>query len=154
MSAKSVYKVIAENRKARFNYHIEQTFEAGICLIGSEVKSLRKGDAQIADSYVSEDGGEFYLINAHIAEYFQANRYNHSPRRPRKLLLHAREIRKLIGQVTTKGKSIVPLKMYFNQKNIAKVEIAVVSGKKKHDKRDAIKARDIEREKQRELKWE
>lgn len=148
---KSAYKIISENRKARYNYHIEQTFEVGICLVGTEVKSLRKNKAEIAEAYVAEEGGELYLINSHISEYFEANRNNHNPKRPRKLLLHKREIRKLIGQIATKGKSLTPLKIYFNDKNIVKLEIATATGKKKHDKRAAIKERDIKRASQRGL---
>lgn len=147
----SAYKIISENRKARYNYHIEQTFEAGICLVGTEVKSLRKNKAQIAEAYVAEENGELHLINSHISEYFEANRHNHNPKRPRKLLLHRREIRKLIGQIATKGKSLIPLKVYFNDKNIVKLEIAIATGKKKHDKRAAIKERDIKRDRQRGL---
>lgn len=147
----SAYKIISENRKARYNYHIEQSFEAGICLVGTEVKSLRKNKAEIAEAYVAEEDGELYLINSHISEYFEANRHNHNPKRPRKLLLNKREIRKLIGQIATKGKSIVPLKIYFNDKNIVKLEIATATGKKKHDKRQSIKERDIKRAQQRGL---
>lgn len=153
MSKKSEYKIISENRKARYNYHIEQTFEAGICLVGTEVKSLRRDGAQISEAYVSENNGELYLLNAHITEFFEANRQNHSPMRPRKLLLHKQEMRKLIGKIATKGKAIIPLKMYFNEKNIAKLQIAVAVGKKKHDKRNTIRERDLEREARRNLRW-
>lgn len=151
---KSYYRIVCENRKARHDYNIEHSLEAGICLRGTEVKSLRTNKVMIAESYVAEQDGELYLINAHIPEYVEANRFNHSAKRPRKLLLHKRELRKLIGAITTKGKTIIPLKLYFNNNNIAKVEIAVGTGKKKYDKRQALKEKDLNREKQRLLKGE
>ncbi len=140
-------KLVAENRKARFNYDIEERLEAGIQLTGSEVKSLRTGKANIAESYASDEGGEIYLINAHIAEYAQARRDGHAPTRPRKLLLHKREINKLLGAIQRQGMTLVPLKLYFNARGIAKVELGLARGKKIHDKRDTEKKRDWERQK-------
>jgi SsrA-binding protein len=140
-------KLVAENRKARFNYDIEEKLEAGIQLTGSEVKSLRTGKANIAESYASDEGGELYLINAHIAEYAQARRDGHGPTRPRKLLLHKREIETLLGAIQRQGMTIVPLKLYFNARGIAKVELGLARGKKIHDKRDTEKKRDWERQK-------
>src|ERR1700736_471975 len=122
--------VVAHNRQARFNYEIGQTFEAGIALTGTEVKSLREGRSNIADAYAGERGGELWLYNAYIPEYLQANRFQHETRRPRKLLLHKREIRKLIGDVDREGMTIVPLKIFFNDRGRAKVQIAVARGKK------------------------
>jgi len=145
-------KTIAVNRKARFNYHIGETFEAGIALAGSEVKSLREGKATIAESYVSPEKGEVWLVNATIPEYRQAGRFNHEPRRPRKLLLHKRQIGKLMGAVDREGMTIVPLKLYFNDRGMAKVEIALAQGKKLHDKRETEKKRDWQREKGRLLR--
>src|SRR5579885_1913833 len=140
-------KLVAENRKARFNYDIEDKIEAGIQLTGSEVKSLRSGKANIAESYASDEGGEIYLINAHIAEYAQARRDGHAPTRPRKLLLHKREINKLLGAIQRQGMTLVPLRLYFNARGIAKVELGLARGKKTHDKRDTEKKRDWERQK-------
>jgi SsrA-binding protein len=140
-------KLVAENRKARFSYEIGDTFEAGIALTGSEVKSLRTGRANIADSYASDEGGELFLINAHIAEYRQAGRANHSPTRPRKLLLHRKEIGKLAGAIQREGMTVVPLKLYFNQRGIAKVLLGLAKGKKLHDKRETEKRRDWDRQK-------
>ena len=140
-------KLVAENRKARFNYEIEEKLEAGIVLMGSEVKSLRAGKADIAESYATEEGGELYLINAHIAEYAGAARDGHAPTRPRKLLLHAREIARLIGAIHRQGMTLVPLKLYFNSRGIAKLELGLAKGKKLHDKRDTEKKRDWERQK-------
>ena len=140
-------KLVAENRKARFNYEIGDTFEAGIALTGSEVKSLRSGKANIGDAYASDEGGELYLLNAHIAEYSQAGRANHEPTRPRKLLLHRKEIGKLAGAIQREGMTVVPLKLYFNQRGIAKVLLGLAKGKKLHDKRDTEKRRDWDRQK-------
>jgi SsrA-binding protein len=140
-------KLVAENRKARFNYDIEEKLEAGIQLTGSEVKSLRAGRANIAESYASEEGGELYLINAHIAEYAQAARDGHAPTRPRKLLLHKREIEKLLAAIQRQGMTLVPLKLYFNARGIAKIELGLARGKKMHDKRDTEKKRDWQRQK-------
>lgn len=144
--------VIAENRRARFDYEILDTFEAGIMLYGSEVKSLRTGKATIADSYASNEGGEMFLINGYISEYTQAGRFNHATRRPRKLLLHAKEIRKLIGAITRDGLTVVPLRLYFNDRGIAKLQIALGRGKKQHDKRQTQKDRDWNRQKSRVLR--
>ena len=144
--------MVAENRRARFDYEILDTLEAGIVLTGTEVKSLRNGKAQIVESYVSPEGGELWLINANIPEYLQAGRFNHTPKRPRKLLLHARQISKLIGAIERDGMTIVPLKLYFNDKGRAKVEIALARGKKLHDKRDTLKRRSWDRERGRLLR--
>jgi SsrA-binding protein len=140
------YRLAADNRKARFNYEIGQTFEAGIALTGTEVKSLRGGKAAIGESYAGEMGGEIYLFNAYIPEYLEANRFNHETRRPRKLLLHKREVNKLIGAVQRDGMTVVPLKVYFNEKGRAKVEVALARGKKLHDKRETERKRDWQRE--------
>ncbi len=145
-------KLIAENRKARFNYHIEDVLEAGLVLTGTEVKSLREGKANIAEAYASEEGGEIFLINAYIPEYSQANRFNHEPRRPRKLLLHRRQINRLIGAVQRQGMTLVPLKLYFNKKGLAKLELALAKGKKLHDKRQTARDRDWARQKARILR--
>ncbi|MBX3523540.1 MAG: SsrA-binding protein SmpB [Xanthobacteraceae bacterium] len=139
-------KVAADNRKARFNYAIGETFEAGIALTGTEVKSLRNGKATIAESYADAKNGEIWLVNSNIPEYLQANRNNHAPKRPRKLLLHKRQINKLVGAVEKEGMTIVPLKIYFNERGRAKVEVALAKGKKLHDKRDTEKKRDWARE--------
>lgn len=140
-------KVVADNRKARFNFQIGETFEAGIQLAGTEVKSLRLSRATIAESYVSPERGEIWLINANIPVYVQASRFNHEPKRARKLLLNKREIGKLMGAVEREGMTIVPLKLYFNERGMAKVEIALAQGKKLHDKRETEKKRDWAREK-------
>jgi SsrA-binding protein len=142
----------AVNRRARFNYEIGQIFEAGIALTGTEVKSLREGKSNIADSFAGEKNGEMWLYNAHIPEYLQANRFNHKPRRARKLLLHRSEVNKLIGAVQREGLTVVPLKIYFNARGRAKVEIALARGKKLHDKRQSEKKRDWQREKGRLLR--
>jgi len=142
----------AENRRARFNYEIGQVYEAGIQLAGSEVKSLRQGRSNIADSYAGEKDGELFLYNAYIPEYLQANRFQHETRRPRKLLLHKREIERLAAAVAREGMTIVPLKIYFNEKGRAKVEIAIARGKQLHDKRQTEKKRDWGREKARLLR--
>lgn len=139
-------KVVADNRKARFNYEIGDTFEAGIVLTGSEVKSLRAGKATIAESYADARGGELWLINSNIPEYLQAGRFNHAPKRARKLLLQKREISRLVGAVEREGMTIVPLKLYFNEKGWAKIEVALARGKKLHDKRETLKKRSWERE--------
>ena len=147
--AKSGRRNVAENRKARFNYEIVETFEAGLVLTGTEVKSLREGKANIAESYAAEEGGEIWLINSYLPEYLQANRFNHETRRRRKLLLNKREVRKLIGAVQREGMSLVPLRIYFNERGRAKLEIALARGKKLHDKRETEKKRDWERQKAR-----
>src|SRR5471030_2967773 len=135
-------KIVADNRKARFNYEIGEVIEAGIALTGTEVKSLRNGRATIAESYADARNGEIWLINANIPEYLQASRFNHAPKRARKLLLHKRQISKLIGAVEREGMTLVPLKLYFNEKGRAKVELALAKGKKLHDKRETEKKRD------------
>lgn len=147
------FKVVAENRKARFNYEIGETVEAGIALTGSEVKSLRSGKATIAESYADAKGGELWLVNANIPEYLQAGPFNnHAPKRPRKLLLHEREIDKMAAAVDREGMTIVPLKLYFNERGRAKVELAIARGKKLHDKRETLKKRSWDREKGRLLR--
>lgn len=140
-------KVLADNRRARFNYEITDTVEAGIMLAGTEVKGLREGKANIQDSYASPEEGAIFLINAYIPEYQAANRYNHEARRKRKLLLHKREIARLAQAVQTKGITLVPLKLYFNEKGIVKVELGIGKGKKMHDKRETEKKRDWDRRK-------
>jgi SsrA-binding protein len=135
----------AQNRRARHDYFIESTLEAGIQLTGTEVKSLREGRASIAEAYAAEKDGELYLLNAHIPEY-SASRFNHEPRRPRKLLVHKREMRKLLGAVSREGKTLVPLAIYFNKRGRAKLDLALARGKHKADKRAAIKERDWKRE--------
>ena len=142
-------KIIAVNRKARRDYKIEDTLEAGIVLTGTEVKSLRLGRTNIGDSYAAEKSGEIFLQNAHISEYFAGNIENHEPNRPRKLLLRSREIAKLIGTLRRGGITLVPLSLYFNPRGIAKVELAVASGKRKYDKRQTEKARSWQRQKER-----
>jgi SsrA-binding protein len=145
-------KVVADNRRARFNYEIGETFEAGIALTGSEVKSLRAGKATIAESYADARGGEIWLVNSNIPEYQQAGRFNHAPKRLRKLLLHQRQIERLAGAVDREGMTIVPLKLYFNERGRAKIEIALGRGKKLHDKRETLKKRSWERERARLLR--
>ena len=142
-------KMIAENRKARFEFHIEDTMEAGIVLTGTEVKSLREGRSTIGESYAEVRDNEAWLVNANIPEYSHGNRLNHEPRRPRKLLLHEREIEKLFGAVERKGMTLVPLSIYFNSTGRAKVELALAKGKQAHDKRQTIKDRDWKRDKAR-----
>jgi SsrA-binding protein len=139
-------RVIADNRKARFNYFLGETFEAGVALAGTEVKSLRQGKATIGESYADTRGGEIWLVNANIPEYRQANRFNHAPKRPRKLLLHRRQINKLIGAVEREGMTLIPLRLYFNEKGRAKLELALAKGKKLYDKRETEKKRSWERE--------
>ena len=141
--------VVAQNRKARHNYFIEDTFEAGVALTGTEVKSLRGGRSTIAEAYVTEDGGEAWLVNANIPIYASGNRNNHEPRRPRKLLLHRAQINKLIGAIQREGRTVVPLLVYFNPRGRAKIEIALASGKQAHDKRQSIKDRDWQRQRAR-----
>jgi len=140
------FKIIADNRKARFNYEIGEVFEAGIALTGTEVKSLRVGKATIGESYAGARDGELWLYNANIPEYLQASRFNHAPKRPRRLLLHKREIFKLTAAIEREGMTLVPLKLYFNPKGRAKIEIALARGKKLHDKRETEKKRSWERE--------
>lgn len=145
-------KIVAENRRARFDYHIEDTYEAGIALTGTEVKSLRSGEGSIAESYAEIRGGEAFLVNANVPEFSHGNRFNHEPKRPRKLLLHAREVEKLLGAVERKGMTLVPLSVYFNSRGRAKVELALAKGKQTHDKRATIKERDWKRDKARLLR--
>lgn len=140
---------IAQNRKARRDYQLEKPFEVGIQLTGTEVKSLRAGRANINDAYAVERGGEIFLMNAHIAQYDGAGPFNHEPLRPRKLLLHKREIRKLVGTLRRGGVTLVPLTLYFNARGIAKIALALASGKRKYDKRAAEKERDWKRQKER-----
>ena len=139
-------KLIAENRRARFDYFLESTFEAGMVLTGTEVKALRLGRANIAESYAATEGDEIVLVNAHIPEYGPANRFNHEPRRPRKLLLHRREIDKLLGAVRRDGRTLIPTKLYFNDKGFVKLELALAKGKKVHDTREATAERDWKRQ--------
>jgi SsrA-binding protein len=142
-------RIIAFNRKARRNYEILETIEAGLALTGSEVKSLREGKASIVEAYAGPKSGELYLLNATIPIYAQAGRFNHEERRDRKLLLHRREIARLIGAVQREGMTLVPLRLYFNDRGIAKLELALARGKKLHDKRETEKRRSWEREKAR-----
>ena len=146
------YKLAADNRKARYSYAITETLEAGIALQGTEIKSLRGGKATIGESYAGPMGNELFLFNAHIPEYLEANRFNHDVRRPRKLLLHRRQINKLMGAIQREGYTVIPLKVYFNDKGRAKVELGLGKGKKLHDKRETEKTRDWNRDKQRLLK--
>ena len=139
-------KIVAENRRARFDYFVEERFEAGIELKGTEVKALRTGEGSIAESYALVEGEEVWLINSHIPEYSHGNRQNHEPRRRRKLLLRGREIEKLQGAITRQGLTLVPLSIYFNSRGRAKIELALAKGKKAHDKRETIKERDWKRE--------
>jgi SsrA-binding protein len=139
-------KTVAENRRARFDYAIEDVYEAGIALTGTEVKALRFGEGSIAESYAEVNGEEVWLVNSNIPEFSHGNRYNHEPKRPRKLLLHQREIAKLHGAVNRDGMTLVPLSVYFNGRGRAKVELALAKGRKAHDKREHIKERDWKRE--------
>jgi SsrA-binding protein len=145
-------KVVADNRKARHLYFIESTLEAGLALAGSEVKSLRTGKANIGESYAMARDGEIFLVNAYIPEYLMANRFNHEPRRTRKLLVRRNEARRLAAAVQREGMTLVPLKLYFTPKGIAKIELGVARGKKLHDKRQSEKARDWARDKARLLR--
>jgi SsrA-binding protein len=145
-------KTVAENRKARFSYEVLDTYEAGLALTGTEVKSLREGKANIQESYASVEGGEIWLINSYLPEYLQGNRFNHEPRRRRKLLLNKREMARLAQGVEREGMTMVPLKIYFNERGRAKLLLAIARGKKLHDKRETEKARDWGREKARLLK--
>jgi SsrA-binding protein len=139
-------KTVAENRRARFEYFIEDTFEAGIMLTGTEVKSLRFGEGSIAEAYAEIKGGEAWLVNSNVPEFSHGNRFNHVPKRPRKLLLHDREIDRLQGAVERKGMTLVPLSIYFNGRGRAKVELALAKGKNAADKRATIKERDWKRD--------
>jgi SsrA-binding protein len=145
-------KLIAENRRARFDYLIEDTLEAGIQLLGTEVKSLRGGRANIAESYASTEKGELWLVNATIPEYPPSGQFNHEPRRRRKLLVRGRELKRLVGAIEREGRTLAPLKLYFNNRGIAKLEIALAKGKKAHDKRAATKDREWKRQQSRLLR--
>ena len=146
-------KLVAQNRRARHDYAIEDVYEAGLVLTGTEVKTLRNGRATIGDAYATiDDSGEAWLINANIPEYLQANRFNHEPKRSRKLLLHKRQINRLIGAVERDGMTLIPLKLYFNEQGRVKLQLALAKGKKLHDKRETEKKRDWNREKGRLLR--
>jgi len=143
-------KIIAKNKRARFDYFIEETYEAGLVLFGSEVKSLRDGRGSINECYAGDKNGELYLFNAHIPEYKNTNeKFQHQPRRPRKLLLHKREMDKLLGAIQRQGVTLVPVSLYFTEKGLIKLELGVAKGKKQHDKRETEKKRDWERQKSR-----
>jgi SsrA-binding protein len=142
-------KIIADNRKARYAYAIDETLEAGIMLVGSEVKSLRSGKSTISESYAYAKDGELFLVNAYIPEYTQASRFNHEPKRSRKLLVHKREAARLASAIQREGMTLIPLKLYFNAKGTAKLELGVAKGKKLHDKRETEKQRDWDRDKAR-----
>ena len=148
-SVGGVGRAVAVNRKARHNYFIDETFETGIILYGSEVKSMRAGRGSINEAYATEREGGIYLVNSHIPEYAPANQQNHDPRRPRKLLLHKREIKRLFGAIQREGMTLVPLSLYFNEKGRAKVELGLAHGKRKYDKRAAERDRDWSRQKAR-----
>ena len=150
--AKDGRKVVAENRRARRDYFIEEVIEAGLMLTGTEVKALREGQANIAESYASPENDGLWLINANIPEYSAGNRENHEPKRKRKLLLHKREIARLTQAVERKGFTLAPLKLYFNERGMAKLELGLAQGKKLHDKRDTVKERDWSRQQQRLLR--
>ncbi|MBC7496607.1 MAG: SsrA-binding protein SmpB [Sphingomonadaceae bacterium] len=139
-------KIVAENRRARYEYFIDDVVEAGIALAGTEVKALRQGEGSIAEAYAELKDGQMWLVNANIPEFSHGNRHNHEPKRPRKLLLHARQISKMNGAVTRQGMTLIPLMIYFNDRGRAKVELALAKGKKLHDKRDTEKARDWKRD--------
>jgi SsrA-binding protein len=143
------YRIAADNRKARYNYEIIDTLEAGVMLTGTEVKSLRGGKATIGESYAGPMGNELFLFNANIPEYLEANRFNHQPKRPRKLLLHRRQVDKLMAAIQREGMTLVALKVYFNDKGRAKVELGLGKGKKNYDKRETEKKRDWDRDKAR-----
>ena len=145
-------RVVADNRAARFHYTIEDTLEAGIALTGTEVKSLRGGKATIGEAYAGPSGNDLMLFNAYIPEYLEANRFNHDTKRPRRLLLHRRQINKLIGATQRQGYTVVPLKIYFNDKGRAKIELGLGKGKQAHDKREAAKERDWQRDRARLLR--
>ncbi|NVK18075.1 MAG: SsrA-binding protein SmpB [Methylocystaceae bacterium] len=142
-------RIAAQNRKARHNYYIEDTIECGLVLTGTEVKSLRNGRASISEAYAAEKEGELYLINANIPVYEGGNRFNHEPKRMRKILAHKKELAKLMGMTTQKGYTLVPLHIHFNDRGIAKVAIGIGKGKQSHDKRESIKDRDWQRDKAR-----
>lgn len=145
-------KVVAQNRRATHDYFIEERLEAGLALTGSEVKSLRTGKASLGESYAGESKGELYLFNAHISEYSPANRFSHEPRRPRKLLVHRRQMERLLGQVRRDGYTLVPLSIYFNERGLAKLELGLAKGKRKADRREVVKKRDWSRQRARLLR--
>lgn len=147
-----VGKVVTVNRKARHDYHILETYEAGIALTGTEVKSLRAGRANLQDSFARVENTELFLYNMHISPYDQGNRFNHEPKRTRKLLMHKKEILRLLGKSREKGLALIPLKVYFNDRGKAKVELALARGKKVYDKREDMAARDAKREMERALR--
>lgn len=149
MKPPSEKRIIAQNRKARHEYFIEDSFEAGIVLQGSEVKSIRAGNVNLIDAFAENQNNEIYLMGMYIGEYKGANQFNHQPKRPRKLLLHKREIQKFFGKLKIKGYTLVPLSVYFNEKNLVKVEIGLAKGKKQHDKRASEKEKDWQRKKDR-----
>jgi SsrA-binding protein len=152
MALRATDRFVAQNRKARHDYFIEDSLEAGLVLVGTEVKSLRAGHASIAESYAREQDGAIYLLNAHIGEYAAASRFNHEPRRPRKLLLNRKEINKLLGSIKREGVTLIPLSIYFSDSGRAKVELGLARGKRKVDKREAEKNRDWQRDKARLLR--
>jgi len=145
-------KLIADNRKARYAYAIDETLEAGIMLVGSEVKSLRTGKTTIAESYAHAKEGEIWLVNSYIPEYTKASRFNHEPKRSRKLLVHKRQADRLAAAIQREGMTLIPLKLYFNAKGIAKLQLGLAKGKKLHDKRETEKQRDWQRDKARLLR--
>lgn len=145
-------RLIADNRKARYNYDFLESFEAGLVLTGTEVKSLRNGKANIAESYATEENGEIWLINSNIPEYLEGNRHNHNPKRPRKLLLNKKQMHKLINAVNREGMTLVPNRLYFNERGLAKLQIVLARGRKVHDKRRVVKERDWKREQGRLLR--
>ena len=147
--ARPTDRFAAQNRRARYDYHILDTLEAGLMLTGSEVKSLREGHASIAEAYAAADKGELWLVNAHIPEWKSATRFNHEPRRARKLLVHKKELNRLAGAIKREGVTLVPISIYFNDRGRAKCEIGLAKGKKKGDKRETEKARDWQRDKAR-----
>jgi SsrA-binding protein len=146
------FKIIADNRKARYAYAIDETLEAGIMLVGSEVKSLRSGKTTIGEAYAHAKDGELWLVNSYIPEYTQASRFNHEPKRTRKLLVHKREAARLAAAIQREGMTLIPLKLYFNAKGRAKIELGIAKGKKLHDKRETEKQRDWQRDKARLLR--
>lgn len=151
---KEYKKVIAVNKKARFDYFIEETFEAGVVLKGSEVKSIRAGHVNMLDAFAEVKDEEIFLMGMHVSEYKGANRFNHVPKRPRKVLMRKGEIRRFLGKLKIKGYTLAPLSIYINNKNLIKIEMGLAKGKKQHDKRETIKQREWNRQKQRVLKGE
>jgi SsrA-binding protein len=152
MGVKRTLKTVCTNRKAYHDYHIEETFEAGLELKGTEVKSLREGKANLKDSYGKIKDGQLFVVNAHISPYFAGNIWNHEPKRERKLLMHKKEIYKLMGKVNERGYTLVPLSIYFNERNRAKIELALAKGKTLYDKRESIKRKDEKRLAEREMR--